>query len=83
VSHVAEVTAAINKVGGKVEAFYFSFGGTDVIIVADFPDNVTALAISLTVNANGAAVSTTLLLLPAEVDTGIATYQGVRPPGGP
>jgi len=72
----------IADLGGSVESFYFAFGATDVIVIADLPDNVTAAAIGLTVGASGAAVGkTTVLLTPEEIDA--ATHKSVayRAPG--
>ena len=34
----------IRGVGGKVEAFYFAFGETDVYVIIDVPDAATAIA---------------------------------------
>src|SRR5688500_20368619 len=48
------VEALVGSVGGRVEAVYFAFGETDVFVIADLPDNVTAAALSLFVNASGA-----------------------------
>src|SRR5688500_1310714 len=60
---------AAKSVGGKVEAFYFAFGSTDVYVIADLPDNAAAAALALTVSAaGGATVSTTVLLTPDEID---------------
>ena len=60
---------AAESVGGKVESFYFAFGDTDAYVVADLPDAASAAAIALTVSASGgAAVGTTVLLTPEEVD---------------
>ena len=39
--------------GGKLETLYFAFGDTDVFAVAEFPDNVSAAAVSLAANAAG------------------------------
>ena len=35
----AAAATAAKSVGGKLESFYFAFGGTDVYAVADLPDN--------------------------------------------
>jgi uncharacterized protein with GYD domain len=32
---------AVKSVGGKLESFYFAFGGTDAYVVADVADNQT------------------------------------------
>jgi uncharacterized protein with GYD domain len=54
------------SVGGKPEAFYFAFGDTDVFVIADVPDNVSAAALSMTVNASGAVTAKVTPLLTAE-----------------
>jgi len=65
----ADVEAAVASVGGHVDGFYFAFGSTDVFVVADFPDNVSAAAVALAVGAaGGAVVRTVALLTPAEID---------------
>jgi len=45
------------SVGGKLEVFYYAFGDTDVFAIVDFPDNVSAAAISLAGNGAGQAKS--------------------------
>ncbi|MGA2521735.1 MAG: GYD domain-containing protein [Acidimicrobiales bacterium] len=83
-ARVSAATALIESLGGKVESFYFAFGGVDVYLTAELPDNVSAAAVVLAVSAGGGATSRTVVLLtPAEVDAAAAkkttTY---RPPGG-
>jgi uncharacterized protein with GYD domain len=79
---VKYITSVIASVGGKVEAFYFAFGDVDVIIVADFPDHQSVTAFTLAVNQSGGTiVTTTVLLLPSEVDSAIAKGLNLRPPG--
>jgi uncharacterized protein with GYD domain len=78
----AAVEEWIKSIGGKVEAFYFTFGDSDVFVIIDGPDNVTAAAASLAVNAAGAVrLKTTTLLTAEEIDQ--ASKKGVkyRPPG--
>ena len=77
---------AVNKlfesVGGKVESLYFAFGETDLFVIADIPDNVTAASLSLTVNAVGAATArVTVLLTPEEVDAATKKSPAYRAPG--
>jgi uncharacterized protein with GYD domain len=68
--------------GGKVEAFYFTFGLRDAVLIADLPDNVTAAALSLAIGASGAVVlKTTPLITPAEMDQAAKKKTGYRPPG--
>lgn len=70
------------SLGGKVEAFYYAFGDTDLFVIADVPDNVTAAALSLTVNAAGAATSrVTVLLTPEEIDAAVKKTPSYRAPG--
>jgi uncharacterized protein with GYD domain len=74
--------AAAKSLGGKVESFYFAFGGTDVFAIADLPDNAAAAALALNVTAGGgAAVRTVVLLGTDEIDA--ATDKAVKytPPG--
>jgi uncharacterized protein with GYD domain len=78
----AAATAAIKSAGGKIDAFYFAFGGTDVYVIADFPDHASAAALALTVSAaGGAAVKTTVLLTPEEVDEATQKKVSYKPPG--
>lgn len=74
--------APIRSLGGSVEAFYFAFGDDDAIVICDAPDNVSAAAVSLAVNASG-AVSTkiTVLLTPEEMDAAARKSVNYSPPG--
>jgi uncharacterized protein with GYD domain len=76
---VEQFTSAL---GGTIEAFYFAFGDSDAIIIADLPTDVTASALAMAVNASGAVtLKTTVLLTAEQVDK--AAQMGVvyRPPG--
>jgi len=76
------VQQMIEKAGGKLHAFYFAFGEADVVGIAEFPDQVTAAALSLAVNASGAVhFRTTLLLTAEEIDAAVKKSIGYRPPG--
>lgn len=67
-NRIEAVRPAIEKLGGKVETAWFAFGEYDVIVIAQFPDNVSAAAISIAFAAGGAckAVQTTPLMSPDE-----------------
>ena len=79
----ALVEKMVKKNGGKIEAFYFTFGIRDALVIADLPDNATAAAISLTASASGAvAFKTTVLLTPQEIDEAGKKDVGYTPPGG-
>ena len=81
-SRVKAIEAFAESLGGKVEAMYWSFGKSDVIVIAELPDNAAAAAFSTTVAAAGVAgVKTTVLLTAAEVDSARAMRPSYRPPG--
>jgi uncharacterized protein with GYD domain len=76
---VEEMTKAA---GGKIEAFYFAFGDSDVYIIVDAPNQATVAAISMAVNASGAVtLKTTVLLTPQEVDQASKKVVKYRSPG--
>jgi uncharacterized protein with GYD domain len=76
------VEEMVSGLGGSVESFHFGFGEDDVYVIAELPDNVTAAAISLTVNATGGVEATTVpLLTPEEVDQAAEKSVDYRPPG--
>jgi uncharacterized protein with GYD domain len=69
-------------VGGSLECFYYCFGNSDVIAIADVPDSATAAAISMGINSSGAVkLSMTSLLSPSEIDEAAKKTVGYRPPG--
>jgi uncharacterized protein with GYD domain len=79
----AAVEQTVRGLGGSLEFFYFAFGDTDAYVVADLPDNATATAISLVVNAAGAAQVTTVpLITPEEADEATKKSVEYSPPGG-
>ena len=79
----AAVEQMTQGLGGKLEAFYFAHGETDVYVIADLPDAETATAMSLAVTASGTTeVQTVPLLTPAQVDAAVAKSVDYRPPGG-
>jgi uncharacterized protein with GYD domain len=81
-ARVAAATNLVESLGGKVETFYFAFGGTDAYVVADFADNVSAAAAGLAVAAGGGATTRTVVLLtPEETDAAAAMQSTYRPPG--
>ena len=76
------VAQLIKGMGGTLESFYYAFGEYDVLGVGEFPDNETAAAFSLAVNASGAVtVRTTVLMTPEEVDEATKKTVDFRPPG--
>lgn len=78
------VQSFVEKAGGKLEGFYYAFGDTDLFIIADLPDAATAAAVSLAVNATGAAhLRTTPLITPEDMDGAAKKAIDYRPPGAP
>jgi uncharacterized protein with GYD domain len=78
----AAVEALAKSLGGRVEAFYFTYGDTDAVVIIDLPDSATATAVSLTVAASGAVrVKTIVLITPEEVDQAVKKTIQYRPPG--
>jgi uncharacterized protein with GYD domain len=76
------VTKMIEGMGGSVEAFYYTFGDRDVIVIYSVPDESTALALSMAVNQSGTIRLTTYPLLTVEdVDRAAKKTVGYRPPG--
>ncbi|MHC4187584.1 MAG: GYD domain-containing protein [Planctomycetota bacterium] len=81
-SRQAAVGTVVKGMGGTLESFYYAFGEDDVLGIADFPDNVTAAAFALAINASGAVKArTTVLMTPEEVDKAANKTVDYRPPG--
>ena len=79
----AAAEQAIKGLGGSIEAFYFAFGDTDAVVIADAPDNQTAAAVSLAVTASGAVrTKITVLMTPEEMDQATKKSVSYRAPGG-
>ena len=63
------ITAAINSVGGTVEALYFAFGEDDLYVVFDVPERTLATGLGMKIAAAGIiSWNTTALLTPEEID---------------
>ena len=78
----AAASAAAKSLGGKVDSFYFAFGGTDVYCTVDMPDNEAAAALALTVSAGGGAtVRTVVLLTTDDIDAAAGKDVKYKPPG--
>jgi len=78
----AAAQKAVKSVGGKMETFYFAFGSTDVVLIVDLPDAVTAAAMSMTIAATGAMTTSIRALLSAEdIDKAVKKTAAYTPPG--
>ena len=79
----AGVSKFIESAGGKVEAYYFAFGQYDVVGIADFPDNVSAVAISIAASGAGFVhLNLTPLLTPEEMDRAVEKSASLPVPRG-
>ena len=80
-SRKAAVEKMVSALGGKLEAFYFAFGETDVYGICELPDAVTAAAASLAINSSGMVSETIVpLLTPEEIDKACKKSVAYRPP---
>jgi uncharacterized protein with GYD domain len=76
------VRQMVEKAGGKLHSFYFAFGDADVYGIAEFPDQASAVALSLAVNASGAVnFRSTVLVSPEEMDAAVKKTVTYSPPG--
>jgi uncharacterized protein with GYD domain len=76
------VAKVAESVGGSLESFHFAFGDSDAYVIVDLPDNESAAAVALTVNASGGATTKTVVLLtPDEVDAAAKRSVDYRAPG--
>ena len=82
------VSLLMQRLGGRFESAYMSFGEYDIVAVMEMPDNVSAAAVSMVVSAGGAckAVKTTPLMTIEEgmqaMRKGADAAYSYRPPGG-
>jgi uncharacterized protein with GYD domain len=78
----AAVEKLVAEAGGKLEAFYFAFGETDVFVLVDLPDAASAAALSMTVSASGLVKGKTIALLTVdEIDKALAKTLHYSAPG--
>jgi uncharacterized protein with GYD domain len=77
------VEDAVKALGGKIVAYYFGFGETDVFVIVEGIDNETAAALSMGIGATGAlhSIKTTVLLTPEEIDAAAKKTLSYRAPG--
>jgi uncharacterized protein with GYD domain len=76
------VSTALKAMGGTLESIYYAFGDPDVFVVADIPDNVSAVALAMGIGSTGLiGVKTTVLLTVEEVDQATKKTLSYRAPG--
>jgi uncharacterized protein with GYD domain len=73
-NRVEVVRKVIDKMGGKLGGFWFSFGDHDLVGMVEMPDNVTAAAFAIALAAGGACknIKTTPLL---SIEDGMAAMK--------
>ena len=74
------VKKMIEKLGGKMLAFYYCFGDYDGVVIAEFPDNVSSLATTMTSFAAGATmkIKTTVLITVEEAMAAMKKSAGLK-----
>ena len=76
------VKQAVEGLGGRLESIYYAYGDADVFVIADVPDTVSALALSLAANASGTVkVTSTPLITVEEFDAACKKSVMFRPSG--
>ena len=70
----AVVDELVKGLGGSLEAFHYGYGDSDVYVIVDVPDSVTA--------SGAVNLKTTVLITPEEVDEAVKKSVPYRPPGG-
>jgi uncharacterized protein with GYD domain len=78
----AAIAAAVKKLGGKLDAMYLCLGEHDVILIADMPDHLSAMALGSAACASGMTrTKTTVLLTVSEGDEALGKKVAYRAPG--
>ena len=75
---IEAVRPVIEKLGGKIENAFYTFGDYDVVVIVQMPTNVDATAIAMAFAAGGAckSVKTTPLLTIDEAVEAMKKRQG-------
>ena len=70
----------IEKLGGKMLAFYYCFGEYDGVVIADMPDNISGLATNMISYASGAStkLKTTILITVEEAMVAMKKATGIQ-----
>jgi uncharacterized protein with GYD domain len=77
----AMVEKLAEEMGGKLDVFYFAFGGDDFVIILDLPGNIDMAATAIVAQASGMVKSrVTVLMAPEDVDQAVQRKVDFRPP---
>jgi uncharacterized protein with GYD domain len=75
------VEKMVKNLNGKLEAFYYALGETDIFVIVDVPDVASIAAVSLAVNSTGlVAIKATQLLTAEEIDSASKITVDYSPP---
>jgi hypothetical protein len=74
------VATAVESVGGRLGRFYFAFGDHDAFVIADLPDNESALTSRSPSVRRGARAYAPWCLTPEEVDAAVKRSVDFRTP---
>ena len=75
------VQRVVESLGGRLELFDYALGNDDLFIVAQLPNTVSAIGVSMVINAGGGAtVKTSVLVTPEEVDQAATKRAEYTPP---
>jgi len=78
----AVVEEFFKSLGGRLEAYYYALGDTDLYIIAEFPNHAAVKACGLAVTATGTiACKAEVLLTPEEVDAATKLQPTYSAPG--
>jgi uncharacterized protein with GYD domain len=78
----AAIAEAVKKLGGNLDAIYFSLGENDVVLIADMPSHVSVAALGFAACGSGMArTKTTVLLTVEEADEALSSNVAYRAPG--
>ncbi len=72
----------ISDLGGNLESIYFTLNSDEAYAIFEIPDELTAAAISLNVEATGmASINLIQLFTPSDIDSAASILVDYRPPG--
>ena len=81
-ARVDAVSTMLEAAGGHLDSFHFAFGDSDVLAIADLPDDEAAASVAMAINSSGAVtVRTTKLLTVEQVDEALQRSVDYRAPG--
>lgn len=80
------LTPVVERLSGRIVAWYYTFGDYDVVVIFEVPGNINAAAFSMAIAGSGAVkeFKTTVLISPDDGFDAMLLAQGAgyRPPGG-